>query len=236
MSRLFNLLLIGLATLGTATNVHAHFPWLTIEDGKAVYFFGEDPSDRTYKLPESITKAEVHAVQADGQPQKIGLRAIESDHLLGMTSEGSVRENASLVSKVTYGIYHGMRLEYYSQHQGGKIPTDRTAYAGVEKQLDLHAEVVDTDNGVDVFVMWKGKPLADAEVLLFCEDGHEEGKEVTDQNGRVSFNDKQVEDGVNGIRVGYTQKDEAGKLEGAEYTSVANYLTMTFLDPEDFEN
>ncbi|MEZ6079361.1 MAG: hypothetical protein R3C56_27945 [Pirellulaceae bacterium] len=42
-----------------------------LEDGKAAYFFGETPADRTYKLPGSIAKAEVMSWSQEGEPQEL---------------------------------------------------------------------------------------------------------------------------------------------------------------------
>ncbi|MEM8669115.1 MAG: hypothetical protein AAGG48_16450 [Planctomycetota bacterium] len=234
MRRLKLLSLAMMASFGFTSVANAHFPWLALEDGKAVYFFGENPAERTYKLPPSIAKAEVRALAKKGKAQKLELSTVETDDFIGMTSNGSVDANTALVSKVTYGMFQGMALKYYTQCQGGKLPTKREAYKRVGKQLDLYAQAVDTDSGVDVYVMFKGKPLPNAEVQLFCEDGHEEGNATTDENGKVSFNDKEVEDGLNGIMVGH-RTDEAGKFGDQAYEKSAHYLTMTFSDPQDFE-
>lgn len=235
MKRSFTLSLVLLVSMAFGSIASAHFPWLAVEDGKAVYFFGETPADRTYKLPASITKAEVHAMVSRSKSQKIDLKAVESDDFVGMKSAGSVDSASALVSKVTYGIYNGMRLNYYTQFQGGKLPSDPKMYQPLGKQLDLHARAVDVDGGVDIYVMWQGKPLPAAEVKLFCEDGHQEGVATTDAEGKVSFNDKQVEDGLNGIIVGHQVTGESGKIGDDEYTKSAHYLTMTFADPEDFD-
>ncbi|MEZ6079360.1 MAG: hypothetical protein R3C56_27940 [Pirellulaceae bacterium] len=68
-------------------------------------------------------------------------------------------------------------------------------------------------------MLWDGKPLADADVQLFCAEGHEEGSAKTDANGKVSFDDKQVEAGLNGIVVDHTVKTQSGTLDGQTYDS-----------------
>ena len=211
----------------------AHFPWVTISDvGKVIYFFGENPADRTYKLPESIAKAKVGVVNARGKVKNVELKSVESDALVGLTSADSVRPRVTLASQITYGIFRGSRLDYYTMHQGGKLPKTLDANESKTSPLDLHARLVDTDSGVDVYVIWKGKPLANVEVHLYCDEGHEEGNAKTDEGGRVSFSDKQVEDGLNGIMVGHTAKGEAGEFHGQTYESASHYLTVTFNDPQ----
>ena len=252
-------LALGIAFLA-ASSASAHFPWLAIdEEGKVVYFFGETLAERNYQLPEPIAKAPVMWLNKKGIARKIALRKVESDEFIGMKSEQPLKRAQLLIAKVTYGMYAGSRLDYYSTHQIGRLPKNRDAYAvnaeaknadeekntdkrkNTDKkknktpQLDLQAQLVDTDKGVDVFVLWKGKPLSGVTVSLYCEEGHEEGAAKTDKHGKVSFSDKEVEDGLNGIMVGHKLEKDAGEFGGTKCTSSSHYLTVTFRDPQDFE-
>jgi len=227
---------LSLASL-TATAAHAHFPWLVRgEDGKATLYFGETLAERTYKMPASIAKAELKIVNARGDLDTVAVTAVENDSLIGLQSVEAVAADAFLVSQVTFGIYHGSRLNYYTMHQGGKLPKEsatgkESAPAKNAAAKDLFAHLTDTDTGVDVVVTLQGKPLADVEVHLYCAEGHEEGTAKTDSTGKVSFTDKQVEDGLNAIMVGYNVK-ASGKLNEVAYEAESHYLTITFEDPE----
>ncbi|MEM9826518.1 MAG: hypothetical protein AAF958_08005 [Planctomycetota bacterium] len=228
MKRLFTFLL--LATV--CTGVHAHFPWMMVDkEGRVEYFFGEGMTEKTYKLPGSIAKAEV-MMRVDGKLSPVKTSVVESDDFIGLRSVASVPKNADLISTTTFGVYHGAKLQYYTQHLGSEMPkkfSDCKPFA----KLDLQAHAVDTDKGVEVYVLWKGKPLEGAEVKLYCDEGHEEGNETTDKSGKVFFNDKQVEDGMNAIMVGHTLSDEKGKFGDESYKSSMHYLTTTFVDPAD---
>ena len=227
-----------LATIAllASSPAHGHFPWVTIDEkGNVAYFFGETPADRTYKLPPSIKKAEVLALATESAAAPVELKPIETKTFVGMSSTQTIDKHTSLASKVTYGIYHGSRLDYYTQHIGGKLPTDRNSAKPLPKGFEMQSQIVDTDSGVDVFVTWKGEPLVGAQVRLFCDSGHEEASSKTDEAGKVSFTDREVEDGLNGIMVGSTAENESGQIDGASYKSVSRYLTATFVDPEDFE-
>ena len=236
MKRVVTWLSITFLLVITASPAMAHFPWLaTDKDGRVLYFFGETPADRTYKLPPSVAEAKTSVLSSHGEAAELSLTPIDQADFVGMQSSDSAPADATLISKVTYGIYHGTRLEYFTQHCPGKLPADRKAFKGLSKHVGLHAQLVDTDSGVDVRVIWQGKPLADAQVTLYCEEGHAEGKAKTDSDGVVSFTDKQVEDGLNGIVVGHTVAGESGSVGDKKYGSVSYYLTATFRDPDDFD-
>ncbi len=216
-------LLVAMILSGIASTANAHYPWLAkSSDGKAILFFGETPADRTYKLPQSIAGAKVFTDSKAEQP--IEVVATESDDLIGLVSKEPVAKDASLISKVTFGIYHGTKLDYYVQHQGGALPSAKPSSADAK---GLHACAVDTDKGVDVFVHFNGKPTKHAEVKLYCQEGHEEAKATTDEDGKVSFTDKEVEEGLNAILVGKTEEN-AGELDGKSYKTESHYLTLTF--------
>jgi len=228
--------LSALFVLALSSTASAHFPWLaTDEDGKAIYFFGETVDDRTYKLPGSLAEVKVECHDAEGKSTTLTMEKVDGKKMVGLVSTEPVAPGSALTAHATYGIYHGSRLDYYTVYQGGKLPNSLEAYAACPINLPLRAKLVDTDKGVDVYVTWQDKPLADAEVLLFCSDGHEEAAGKTDAEGKISFNNHEVEDGLNAILVGQTVKDEQGKLNGETYKSAAHYLTVTFVDPEDFE-
>ncbi len=225
-------LLLAGSTLTSAAQ--AHFPWLIrTPEGKAALFFGEGLADRTYKLPPSIAKAEIKRMQPGGELSVLTVTPFESSDFVGLISKEEIGADDTLVSQVTFGIYNGGKLEYYAMHQGGKFPESFSATAH-EKTEGLVAQVVDTSSGVDVYVLWHGAPLVDAEVHLYCAEGHEEGTAKTNSEGKVSFTDGQVEEGLNAIMVGHTVK-EAGNLAEKSYESASHYLTLTFVDPEDAE-
>jgi N-acetylneuraminic acid mutarotase len=234
MKRQFFLLTAAILSIATTDSAKAHFPWLmTTEDGRAIYFFGETIDEKTYKLPPSMAKAEVSLITADRPPEKVELAVVEDDQFVGLKSVHPLPAEACLASKVTYGVYHGSRLVYYSQHIGGKLPANRESLQPFAASIDFHAQVIDTDSGVEVYVLWQGEPLADAKVRLFCAEGHEEGSATTDSTGRAYFNDKEVEPGINAILVGHTLGGKSGKVGEQEYSSESHYLTVTFADPED---
>lgn len=223
-----SLALTSLSLFGTTGSLYAHFPWLIrTEDGKAALFFGESVTDRTYKLPKSVAEAEIKLVDAEGKTSTLEVASLESEQFVGLVSKSEVPSDQSLSTNVVFGIYQGMKLTYYASNVGKLSNTAPTA----KSDTDLMVVPVDTATGVDVFVHWKGKPLSNAEVTLFCHEGEEEGKASTDETGKVSFTDEQVEPGLNAVMVGH-QVDSAGSLNDKSYTKESHYATVTFNDPE----
>lgn len=221
------LLAIVCSTLGQAAL--AHFPWLIVnEDHRAALFFGEDMTDRTYHLPDSLTDAQLRMKSADGSTN-LQLSAVETDKFVGLVSKSKVRGNAQIATNLTYGIYHGSRLNYFASHFLGKLPTDRSKQAGDPSSESLAAELVQTKLGVDVFVTFQGKPLAETEIHLYCSEGHEEAAATTNKAGKASFSGKDVEAGLNGLMFGHTAGDQSGKLDGESYQSTMYYATVTFV-------
>ena len=225
------LLLICCSLFLAAAKAYAHFPWVTVENDKVNYFFGENPADRTYSLPPTIGKAEI-LMRSGADQSAVETEMIETDDFIGKQSVGKVSGKSDLISQVVFGVYNGSKLQYYTQYLGGQMPTSFSECKPIEG-MDLQAHAVDTDTGVDVFVLWQGKPLADAEVTLFCDEGHQEGDGTTDKDGKVSFTDKEVEDGINGIVVGHKVAEDSGQVGDQAYDSAMHYLTATFADPED---
>lgn len=222
-------LLLSALVAGAASNAQAHYPWLTVDkDGKAVLYFGETPAEKAYKLPASIATAKVFTVEADHSTKPVELGEVDTDDLIGLVSKEPVAKDADLACEVSYGIYHGTLLTYHLQHQG-KLASKHSE--GNKAAKGLAASIVDTETGVDVYVTLDGKPLEKADVKLFCEEGHQEGDAATDKDGKVSFTDKQVEEGLNAVLVGTTLDDKSGELNGKQYKSESHYLTATFQDP-----
>lgn len=219
-----------LATLFAAVScsvAQAHFPWLVIDqEDRARYFFGENPGDRTYKMPESIADAKVFSMVDARRTDELKLEKQESDDFIGLRSAGPVDPDATLTSTVNYGVYHGSNLKYYSIYQGKLAETD-LANASNPYPQDFKARAIRSGDRVEVLVTFKNEPLADAEVTLFDGQGKEKAKTKTDKQGKASFEASDVAKGLNAVLVGHTN-DAPGKADGKPYASESHYLTLAF--------
>ena len=231
MSRIFSWLVVPAFLMLTSVS-QAHFPWLVKDkEGKAVLYFGENLADKTYKIPDSIASAKIFVTDAKGESREVSTQRVESAELVGLVSTESIAQVAGISTEVTFGIYNGGRLNYYCNHVDVNATPVDPQPVPKSKQARLAAKVVATNSGIDVFATWDGKPLKDVEIKLYCAEGHEEGSAKTDGEGKVSFTNKQVEDGLNGIMFG-NSVEESGELDGKPYTKAAHYLTTTFFRSE----
>ncbi len=116
----------------------AHFPWLaTDEEGRALMFFGESPSDRTYHLPEAVASAKVVARTGDDTTE-VELAQVEEDDFIGRRSAEPIAKGAALEATVEYGLYHSMLLTYYARHlQGDDVSAWYKQAASKELLLDV---------------------------------------------------------------------------------------------------
>lgn len=224
----YRLACLAIATLVITSNAGAHMPWLATDaDGRAMMWFGESPDERTYPMPASV-----RAMKLAGGKTDVATGAVDSDSLVGIQSEQPVGQDHELSGTVTYGLYHGTKLTYHVEH----LPMQDPAMWPTEPRDGAAMQSVLTrtdDGGLRAVILRDGKPVVGTEVKLFCEDGHEEGAETTDDSGTVTFAKRSVEDGLGGIIVGVTSENEPGTLDGKDYQSTTHYLTATFFIPSD---
>ncbi len=208
----------------------AHFPWLVSDDqGRPILFFGEDLSDRTYHLPESLADFPIQQLGGE-QPQPITWESINADDFVGLRAKSTVTGERMLCGAKAYGIYHGAKLVYYLQHFPGSDPA---AWQAPPASLDLRAAVKPVEQGIEVAVSWQDQPLVEAKVQVFDESGQSQGTAETDKQGRVTFPSSQLRAGLNALMVGFTDADSSGTLNEQRFSSTANYLTVTFQWPGD---
>lgn len=211
--------LLTLAMLTVAAPTHAHFPWLdTDAAGHALLFFGESPAERTYHTPDAVAAAKVVRLAGRAAPIEVKLAGVETDEFVGRKSEEPVPAGGVLESEVNYGVYHGMRLDYYAKHVGSLEGRP------VVSTLKLDAVPRKTADGLEVAVQWDKQPLAGATVTLL--DAERVPTEVTtNAEGVAKFAAPKA--GLIGFLVVREDAKATGDVEGEKYTSAAAYGTLT---------
>jgi hypothetical protein len=221
MSRpaLTTLALAAMLTLSAARSASAHFPWLaTDEAGHALLFFGESPDDRLYHTPDAVAAAKVVRLAGRAAPIEVELDAVETGTYVGRKSPKPVPAGGVLESKIRYGIYHGMLLDYYAKH------VSSLEGRPVVSTLKLDATPRSSDDGIEVVVNWDKQPLAEAAVTMIAPDGEQtEGK--TDDTGIAKF--KAPKAGLVGFLIVRMDPKATGEVDGEKYTSAGAYGTLT---------
>ena len=207
--------------------VLAHFPWLVREQNdKIAYFFGDSLADRTYHLPDTLAGVELLQSSDSGDWEALPAEPVDRKDLGGLVSTQTVSDRV-VATEATYGVHRDSRLTYSTIYWGGKLPESLDCPR--QRTLDhfLQVRPVDTGDGLEVYVLWKGQPLAGAIVRLLRAEGQEQDRQATDQSGKAAFSRDQLVVGKNAIIVRHSWA-ETGQWNGVDYASAAYYLTMTW--------
>ena len=134
------------------------------------------------------------------------------------------RQSPVLEASQVYGIYGTSLLVYHAKHVDGTSAKSINS-AGASKELAV--DIVPHVNGkaVQIAVLWKGKPLANADVSIFDGDSEPIDKK-TDKDGRLSFVPESGK--LIGVLATTTKNDKAGTQEGKSYKGVVHYSSLTF--------
>lgn len=217
-----SLLLVGVvASVGSA-----HFPWLATDDqGRAILYFGESPLERNYKLPDAVAETKVLQLSGHGKPVVVDLKKVEEDDFVGRRAENPAQDGVVFESAVTYGIYHGMLLDYYVKGLTN-VDAPHWAHSAKSKTLKLNATPQLTADGLELLVQWEGKPLPKAKVTMIDAEGSPTDAE-TNADGVAKF--KAPPEGLVGFLTNRTDDKATGKLDDLEYTSAGQYATVTVM-------
>ncbi len=217
------------ATLALASVAHAHFLWLktlSVPDGKpqAFLYFGENAADETYHFPEKLASIKIWRRAADGKRTELTAEAIDTDDRVGRVATLASDDACVLEAAGEYGIYGTMLLDYCAKHVHAPS-NDKLAAAGPSKQLKLDVVPANKDGQLQLTVLWDGKPLANAELMVTVgDDDIIEAK--TDDKGQATLRPKGS--GLVGVLTNHAEEGIQGEVAGKEYTSRTHYCTLTF--------
>lgn len=220
------ILAIAIVMLGVS-GARAHFPWLTLNDNSRItYFFGENLSDRHYHLPASIAEAKFFSLDS-GKPRTVETTSVKTNSFVGLESKQSVARDADVYSSVTFGVYHGSKLTYYSQYLGSVS----LEHAEVTPLLDMRfqTQAVASQKETEFTVFWDGKPLQEVDVKLVGTEGTVLSTSRTNEGGQAKFLNENIPAGLNGIIVGPVTNTESGIYAETQYASATHCLTACFV-------
>jgi hypothetical protein len=227
MKRLCSALLL----LAVAAPGQAHFVWLLPPAP------GEKPTARVVfsdaLAPDGdLVKKVAHTslFLGDERIKLTPVKAAAGKGALEVAVPGARRQ--VLLGLCTYGVTARGKAEpyllrYYAKTFIGpapKVGPDPGEWAWEKLPLEVVREV--GGKAPSCRVLWQGKPLADAEVVLLVPGKEEPVTRKADRAGVFAL-EAPAKSGVYGVRVGHVDK-RAGEHGGKKYRSVRHYATLTF--------
>jgi uncharacterized GH25 family protein len=224
MNRLTGSLLL---LLGVTLSAQAHFVFVVPTEGtrKAQVVFSDSLKPDRAELLKKIAHTKFTAIVA-GKP--VAVEARTGTEVLNVEAPG---EGPTWIAGVCpYGVIakgkESFLLTYYARalvgaRAGSKVPATTIA----AMKLDVIPSL-DGKGAPRASVIWEGKPLADAEVVLTVPGKEEPITTKTDARGQVKLTAAE-KSGLYAIRARHVA-EKKGKLDDKEYTSVRTYATCVF--------
>lgn len=218
---------------GITSTASAHFLWLKGEsaDGKpqAVLIFGESAADEAYHLPESLADTEIWCRSSAGKRSQIKTEMVDNDDRVGLVGIAPAGDLPQVFEATRqYGVYGDMLLTYYAKHIHANS-NDQLATAGPSAELALDIVPKATADGLELTVLWEGKPKADAEVNVKVDGENEDvepQKFTTDADGKVTLQPEGA--GLVAVLANFYDTTQKGEFNGKKYAQAAQYGSLTF--------
>jgi uncharacterized GH25 family protein len=237
MKRLCSLLLV----LALTTTAQAHFVWLVPDPPdkgtrKTRLIFSDTTAPDDAKLLEKIKQTEVWARGGDGKTVAVKKGDVKDGGIEATIPGEGVFTVAAVCpyGVVKRGDAEPYLLTYYAKTFVGSAPRDeRAKVLGKPWGKELVLEIVPAveKRGAFVQVLWQGKPLADAEVVLMVPGVDKGVEKKTDKDGYCELVEPK-KGGTYGIRARHTTAIK-GDLDGKKYSEARAYATLTLPVSDD---
>jgi hypothetical protein len=217
-----------LALLVTAPAAMAHFVWVSVEKDSsgqpaAHVWFSELAEPDSADLLDKITTIKVAGRAAAAKPAAIAVtKQVQGN---GGALVGSVPAGTQALSaQIRYGVVtrgeNTFLLQYYAKYLDGSAANLKAVARDESLALDVVPHV--GDGGYTLEVLYQGKPVADAELVIFDPTAAQTDLK-TDSAGRAKL--AAVKPGLYSIRAKWVVK-ESGKERDQAYTQVNHYSTL----------
>jgi hypothetical protein len=224
-------------TAFSTTLARGHFVWIdVVQEGPArqiEVYFSETADPGEPHLLEKIgqTKVTLH-VPNNSPAQTVSLKPVKDElagKLVGPAPDG---KSYQLEAICDYGIVdkggQPFLLQYYAQHIAGDYSQwqsqSQLQSQGGAPRAPLAVQVNPTPAGFACTVVWNGKPLANAELVINFPEG-DTIERRTDDSGKCAVTTKIK--GEFAIRTRHVEAGKSGQREGKKYAEVRHYATLT---------
>ncbi len=217
-----------------AAPVRAHFLWLLPadpKDEKSVprLIFSDDLKPDSAELLKKVGKPALFARDLDLKTTELKLD--DGKETIPVIVKGKGPLVIGGVCK--YGVYQKddkadpILVYYYAKTYFGEDLTKKPPKGLLDPWDKLPLEIVLLEKPqFTVAVLWKGKPLADAEVVLYVPGRAESVKGKTGADGQYVVK-MPAQSGVYGLRASHTE-NVGGEFDGKKYTATRHHATLTF--------
>jgi hypothetical protein len=210
-----------------------HFVWLNVvESGRNAaqveVYFAETADPGEPHLISKIAGTKVHGfTSASGAPQEISLKEVRDELSAKLTGSAPQGKSYCLEAVCDYGVVakggQPFLLQYYAKHIKSDS-ADSLPQFNDSNRLPLDTQLAFTPQGLTCTVVWKNKPLANAEVVIQLADGNQLDRK-TNERGQVDVTVK--EKGSFSIRTRHVEAGKSGTHNGKDYAEVRHYATLT---------
>jgi uncharacterized GH25 family protein len=206
----------------------AHFVWvqaLTADNApKTVLLsFGETPAPGEAHLVNKVQQTKVYPLTTS-EAKPLELAVVKQDDVASWQGPAA-KDLTGLEAVCDYGILAKGEapfwLNYYAKHLTAGWDKQTTSPRG--KHLALEIVPTATTGGLDLLVLWQGKPLPNAKVTVDKPDNRSTELKTNEQ-GVAEFRE-----GVTGLLAILASHSEptAGERDGKKYASIKHYSTLT---------
>jgi hypothetical protein len=224
MKRLAGALMLLLFVVGSSTG---HFVFILPGEARVAQVVFSDELKPDGDLVKKVAHTRFTVKTPDGKVTEV--KASRTRQTLDIKVPG---KGPALVTGITaYGVLEKGKvpflLTYYSKAAVGLGPGSKLPEFLAKPDAKLDLDIVTVHKGKPaVRVLWKGKPVAGAEVVLYVPGKDESVQTKTDRDGLVVLA-APGRDGTYGIRARYVVPGK-GKHNGKEYAEARSYATFTF--------
>ncbi len=224
-------LFCSLLCFSICSAAQAHFLWVqtiptTNGPAQVQLSFGETPKPGEAHLVNKVQQAKVYPITTNAPETKLlKLAIVTQDDVASWQGTVKAKSLAGLEAVCDYGVLakggSPFWLNYYAKHLCTDWDKQTTSPRG--KHLALEIVPTQTATGLDLLVLWNGKPLPEAKVTV-DKPNNRSIELATNEQGVAEFRDEVT--GLLAILASHTEPS-AGEHDGKKYESIKHYSTLT---------
>jgi uncharacterized GH25 family protein len=214
--------------LAIATPVQAHFVWIQLlpagehQSPTAQVTFGETPAPGEAHLVHKIAQTKVYPL---GDEKPLKLAVVKQDDSASWQGPAPANDLTGLEAVCDYGVLAKGGAPFWLNYSAKHLTTGWEKQTTAPRAKHLALELVPTQSpaGLELLVLWQGKPLPQAKVTV-DKPNNRTTELTTNDQGIAAFTENVT--GLLAIMASHTES-KAGEREGKPYESIKHYSTLT---------